>query len=120
MYLLAKNLLQKNVLKHRHEFSADTKQDLQNFFRETLVRIETKKLRKEESEKIPFLQKMFELLGYKLHQDLEFEFSTQGRSIDGVLGDFAGEDSNSPESQPQVAIEWKGIDTKSLDKGKAG
>lgn len=85
MPLLNKRLLHDTVTKHKHEVSNTTKQDLQALFKDTLNRIETGKFKKEESEKVPFLQRLFELLGYKLHENLEFEFSTQGRSIDGVL-----------------------------------
>jgi len=115
MPLLNKRLLQENVTKHKHEIASDKKQALKELFQETLSRIESGKFKKEESEKVPFLQKMFELLGYKLHENLEFEFSTQSRSIDGVLGlqTEKGRD-------VEIAIEWKGIDTKNLDKGKAG
>jgi len=116
MPLLNKRLLQDTISKHRHEVASTTKQDLQALLKDTLNRIETGKFKKEESEKVPFLQRLFELLGYKLHENLEFEYSTSfGRSIDGVLGlqTEKGRD-------VEIAIEWKGIDTKSLDKGKAG
>jgi hypothetical protein len=132
MPLLNKRLLQDNVSKHKHEIASDKKQALKELFQETLARIETGKFKlgrglpskqvglapfgKEESEKVPFLQKMFELLGYKLHENLEFEYSTSfGRSIDGVLGlqTEKGRD-------VEIAIEWKGLNTKSLDAGKAG
>ena len=115
MPLLNKRLLTRQIQKHRHAFSSQKKQELKDLFKQTLTRIESKKFKKEESEKVPFLQKMFELLGYKLHENLEFEFSTQGRSIYGVLGEQTENTRN-----VEVAIEWKGIDTKSLDKGKAG
>jgi hypothetical protein len=116
MPLLNKRLIQDTVAKHKHEIGSSTKQNLQTLFKDTLNRIETGKFKKEESEKVPFLQRLFELLGYKLHENLEFEYSTSfGRSIDGVLGlqTEKGRD-------VEIAIEWKGIDTKSLDKGKAG
>ena len=123
MPLINKRLLEKTLNKYRHDISRDKKNELKTLFKQTLERIDKKKFKKEESEKVPFLQKMFELLGYKLHQNLEFEFSTQGRSIDGVLGEVAeGLSLQNKESEflPQVAIEWKGTNTKSLDKGKAG
>jgi N-6 DNA Methylase/TaqI-like C-terminal specificity domain len=132
MPLLNKRLLQETALKHRHEIASDRKQALKELFQDTLIRIESGKFKKEESEKVPFLQKMFEILGYKLHENLEFEYSTSfGRSIDGVLG-LQTEKGRavgpraivgaSPTStlQVEIAIEWKGIDTKNLDKGKAG
>ena len=116
MPLLNKRLLQDNVTKHKHEIASDKKQALKELFQETLSRIENSKFKKEESEKVPFLQRLFELLGYKLHENLEFEYSTSfGRSIDGVLG-LQSEKGRDVE----IAIEWKGIDTKNLDKGKAG
>jgi type I restriction-modification system DNA methylase subunit len=93
---------------------------LQDHLRSTLHRINTKTFKKEESEKLAFLQKMFELLGYNIHENLEFEYSTNTRSIDAVLGflDPTGDNKNS--RKVEVAIEWKGKDTKYLDKGKAG
>ncbi len=79
---------------------------------ETLKLIDSGKFEKEESEKVAFLIKLFELLGYKHHQNLSFEKSTKYKgSIDGTLKD---------NEVIQVAIEWKGIDTKSLDRGRAG
>ena len=135
MPLFNKKLLQETVAKHKHEIASDRKLALKTLFQETLSRIEMGKFGKEESEKVPFLQRLFEFLGYKLHENLEFEYSTQGRSIDGVLGEFnvaetpslhenpygkQGASSTPQLPQVQVAIEWKGIDTKSLDKGKAG
>jgi len=115
MPLLNKRLLHDTVTKYKHEVSSTTKQDLQALFKDTLNRIDSGKFKKEESEKVPFLQRLFELLGYKLHENLEFEYSTQGRSIDGVLG-LQSEKGRDVE----VAIEWKGIDTKNLNSGKAG
>ena len=131
MPLINKKLLQNTISKHKHEIGSSQKAELQTLFKQTLERIDKKKFKsgrglsvdkaslapfgKEESEKVPFLQKMFELLGYKLHENLEFEFSTRGRSIDGVLG-LQTENGRNVE----VAIEWKGINTKSLDGGKAG
>jgi hypothetical protein len=138
MSLINKRLLEKTLNKHRHLISSNQRTELKNLFKETLERIDNKKFKKEESEKVPFLQKMFELLGYKLHENLEFEFSTQGRSIDAVLknsplegwqpkadGVVSSLQQNTDRSLQgknliQVAIEWKGIDTKSLDGGKAG
>jgi|LakMenEpi03Aug12_release.lakeMendotaPanAssembly.Ray.scaffolds.fasta_scaffold704866_2 hypothetical protein len=101
MPLLNRKILQDNISKSKHNVDPNAKQGLKNLFQETLTRIETGKFKsgrglpvgkaslapfgKEESEKVPFLQRLFELLGYKLHENLEFEFSTQGRSIEGVL-----------------------------------
>ncbi len=88
MPLFNKKLLQETVAKHKHEIASDRKLALKTLFQETLSRIEMGKFGKEESEKVLFLQRLFEFLGYKLHENLEFEYSTQGRSIDGVLGEF--------------------------------
>jgi very-short-patch-repair endonuclease/type I restriction-modification system DNA methylase subunit len=117
MSLLNKRLL-KNTLNKQKDLVTDlTKEKLKKLFSETLKRIESKQFKTEESEKVPFLQCMFELLGYKLHEDLEFEFSIAGRSIDGVLGK---QNEATKNRIVEIAIEWKGIDIKSLDKGKAG
>lgn len=117
MSLINKKLLQDTTTKDIHNLATDvTKLELKILFQDTINRIELGQFKKEESEKVPFLQEMFELLGYRLHENLEFEFSTpQGRSIDAVLG-FQIENKRVVE----VVIEWKGIDTKNLDKGKAG
>lgn len=113
MTLINKKLLDETVLKHRHEFANSRKESLKNHFEETLELINCHKFEKEESEKVAFLIKMLELLGYKHHQNLSFEKSTKYRgSIDGNLKEENGETT--------VAIEWKGIDTPNLDKGKAG
>jgi hypothetical protein len=115
MPLFNKKLLTNTIVTHRVEINSELKSRLKEHFQTTLHRVESKDFKKEESEKVPFLQKMFELLGYKMHENLEFEYSIEGRSIDAVLGI-----KNENKREIEVAIEWKGIDTKNLDKGKAG
>jgi N-6 DNA Methylase len=115
MPLFHKKLLLTTINNHRVEINSEFKALLKEHFESTLQRIESKSFGKEESEKVPFLQKMFELLGYKMHENLEFEYSMEGRSIDAVLGH-----KTESKREIEVAIEWKGIDTKNLDKGKAG
>jgi hypothetical protein len=114
MPLINKRLLTATIDKHRHEFSTESKDSLHNHLTETLRLIDNKKFESEESEKVAFLMKLFELLGYKHHQNLSFEKSTKYRgSIDGQLTET--------DKTTQVAIEWKGIDTKDLERGgKAG
>jgi len=116
MPLINKRLLEKTLSKNPHTISGNQRTKLKNLFKETLERIDKKKFKKEESEKVPFLQKMFELLGYEHHQNLEFEFPTlEGRSVDAVLGEQTEQGRDA-----EVVIEWKGINIKSFDKSKAG
>jgi len=122
MPLMSKNLLETSVKSRSNQVDPQLLRDLQEFLKMALHRIDTNQFKKEESEKVPFLQKLFELLGYKHNTNLEFEYTTCGRSIDGVLGNA---DPNSSllekgKRRVEVAIEWKGIDTRSLDGGKAG
>jgi hypothetical protein len=115
MPLFNKKLLLQTIETNRVEINSEFKNRLKEHFQTTLHRIESKDFKKEESEKVPFLQKMFELLGYKMHENLKFEHSMGGRSIDAVLGH-----KTENKREIEVAIEWKGTDTKNLDKGKAG
>jgi very-short-patch-repair endonuclease len=114
MPLINKRLLATTVARHKHEFSSTSRETIWKHLSETLSLIDNKKFESEESEKVAFLMKLFELLGYKHHQNLSFEKSTKYRgSIDGQLTETDG--------TTQVAIEWKGTDTKDLERGgKAG
>jgi hypothetical protein len=114
MPILNKKLLQDAVSKHKHEFYSKDREGLKELFGETLDLIQEGKFGKEESEKVVFLIKMFEFLGYKHHYNLSFEKSTKyGGSIDGNLKE--------EDDSTTVAIEWKGTDTKDLERsGKAG
>jgi very-short-patch-repair endonuclease len=115
MPLFNKKILASTILKYKSQINIDNRNQLRIFLQNTLQRIQSKTFGKEESEKVAFLNKMFELLGYTLSQNLQFEFSINGRSIDAVLGC-----KNDNHTKVEVAIEWKGIDTRDLDKGKAG
>jgi hypothetical protein len=115
MPLIHPKILQELVSKHSHELANNKNRErLKNLFQETLDLINSNKFEKEESEKVVFLIKMFEFIGYKHHQNLSFEKSTKYRgSIDGNLKEDSGDTT--------VAVEWKGADTKDLERsGKAG
>jgi hypothetical protein len=114
MPLINKRLLATTVARHKHEFSSTSRETIWKHLSETLSLIDNKKFESEESEKVAFLMKLFELLGYKHHQNLSFEKSTKYRgSVDGQLTETDG--------TTHVAIEWKGTDTKDLERGgKAG
>ena len=114
MPLINKRLLQKTLNENHHQLMSSQK-ILDHLKTKVYDRIQAKTFKKEEAEKPVILPKLFELLGYSHPENFEFEFTNQSRSADITLG-VEFEDVR----QPEVMIEWKGIDTTSLDKGKAG
>jgi len=117
MTLLNKGLVKDYIAKHRHSTNLITRQKnvLEHLKTKVYDRIQQGTFKKEESEKPTILPKLFELLGYSHPENYEFEFTNQSRSADVILGvEIDGV------RDVEVAIEWKGIDTKDLDKGKGG
>ena len=114
MPLINKRLLQKTLNENHHQLMSSQK-ILDHLKTKVYDRIQAKTFKKEEAEKPVILPRLFELLGYSHPENFEFEFTNQSRSADITLGvEFEGV------RQPEVMVEWKGIDTTSLDKGKAG
>jgi hypothetical protein len=114
MALINKHLLQKTLKENRHQI-LNTQKIFDHLKIKIYDRIQSKTFKKEEAEKPVILPKLFELLGYSHPENFEFEFANQSRSADITLGV-----ESQGVRQPEVMIEWKGIDTTSLDKGKAG
>jgi tRNA1(Val) A37 N6-methylase TrmN6 len=101
-----------------NEFSVNDKIFIQQFhklFIDTKTRIENKKFGTEQQEKPIFLPKLLELLGYVRGETYQIEVSAMGRSIDAAI-----QKKINNEIKNYIAIEWKGIDTKTLDSQKAG
>lgn len=116
MPLLNKKLLQDAILKHKSEINPIIRQHLLDHLTiKVYNRIEKGTFKKEEAEKPVILPKLFELLGYSHPETFEFEFGVNTRSADLSLGLETNGIRN-----VEVAVEWKGIDTRNLDKGKAG
>jgi RimJ/RimL family protein N-acetyltransferase len=116
MPLLNKRLLNSTLQKNKYLISQEKIDKLYKHLKEKVFdRIENKTFKKEEAEKPVILPKFFEFLGYNHPQTFEFEFSNKSRSADVTLGQEVD-----GKRTPEVAIEWKGIDTKNLDGGKAG
>jgi hypothetical protein len=88
---------------------------LRDLFLETKAKIDTKEFKNEQKEKPFFLPKLLELLGYVRGETYQIEVTAMGRSIDAAIQQKIDNDTKN-----YIAIEWKGIDTKTLDSQKAG
>jgi very-short-patch-repair endonuclease/thiamine kinase-like enzyme len=116
MPLLNKRLLE-DLIKNNHHLIPPSKIEemKKHLEQKILARIDNKTFKKEEAEKPVILPKFFDILGYSHPETYEFEFANQSRSADVTLGhEVEGK------RIAEVSVEWKGADTKNLDKGKAG
>jgi TaqI-like C-terminal specificity domain/Eco57I restriction-modification methylase len=112
MPLLNKRILNKFYAKSEHFKNEPKFHELKNYFGAINSRIEKKDFGNESSERQEFISCFLKILGYKFNDNFWFENATMnGRSIDACIGTNIDNI-----KKVEVAIEWKGIDTKHLDK----
>jgi N-6 DNA Methylase/TaqI-like C-terminal specificity domain len=112
MPLLNKRILNKFYAKSEHFKNEPKFHELKKYFEEINSRIEKKDFGNESSERQEFISSFLKILGYKFNDNFWFENTTMnGRSIDACIGTNVDNI-----KKVEVAIEWKGVDTKHLDK----
>jgi N-6 DNA Methylase len=112
MPLLNKRILNKFYAKSEHFKNEPKFHELKKYFGEINSRIEKKDFGNESSERQEFISCFLKILGYKFNDNFWFENATMnGRSIDACIGTNINNT-----KKVEVAIEWKGVDTKYLDK----
>ncbi|MBC7471660.1 MAG: hypothetical protein H7196_00130 [candidate division SR1 bacterium] len=114
MNLFNKKILLAKTEAYKSQLSSQNKSDkeeLKIYLLEVLERINSGKFGKEESEKLRFLTKFFEFLGYLHDIDYKLEKSSITGSSDASLGYFL-------QDNTIVSVEWKGVDHKDLERKK--